>query len=303
MSGSGVGFKKKFTGRWRASILPIFSVLIFIAIVAKIYFAALSVPVERKLWQSENKIKLTQDAIRLEWVQEGASKRLKIFNPDTFAEVLNGFASEMGLNAFEASVQVYTLSIHAFILHGANAPTQFAQSEVEAQRRIAEVYDFKEIQPYKGFGSDYVDYLEDDWGNPYQIFIGPWPEEFGQVLFRHYDTAGVKSGSIKGSEPSTAPKFGDDSFMGQRDTLTVDSEAGPHGFPASGDLDIYIWSYGANGRSDQPMYDPSHQYAPPAIQHYRGHEDVKYSGGGDDINSWDRSRTYRSLYRENQVGN
>lgn len=289
---------KKSIGRLRASIIPIFGVLIFIAVVAKIYIDAVTVPVERKLRQSENKIKLIQDAIRLEWVQEGESRRLNIFDPETLAEVLTGFASEMGLNAFEASVQVYTLSIHAFILHGANAPTQFAQSEIEAHRRIAEVYDLKVIQPYKGFGSDYVDYLEDNWGNPYQIFLGPWPEELGPVLFRSYGPAENELGTIKGSGRSTVPNDADDFSKGQGDMLTLDSEAGLHGFPVSGDLDIYIWSYGANGRSDQPIYDPSHLYAPPSIQHYRVHEDEKHLGGGDDINNWDMARTYRSLYKE-----
>jgi hypothetical protein len=295
---SGVRLKTELVGRLRASILPIVSVLIFIAIVAKIYFAAVSVPIERKRSQSESKIRLIQDAVDFEWVQEGKSKRLKIFNPDTLAEVLAGFASETGLNAFEASVQVYTLSIHAFILHGANAPTQFAQSEVDAHRRIAEVYDLKEIQHYKGFGSDYVDYLEDDWGNPYQIFIGPWPEELGPVLFRVYGPGGDELSGIAHPERSNLPNTEDGFSDGQRDMLTVNTETGHHGFLVSGDLDMYIWSYGANDRSDQPIYDPSHEYAPPSIRHYRMHAKEKYLGGGDDINNWDQSRTYRSLYKQ-----
>lgn len=61
-------------------------------------------------------------------------------------------------------------------------------------------------------------------------------------------------------------------------------------------MGIYIWSLGANGVSDQPRYDPTHVYAPPARQHYRSDAPDEYLGGGDDVNNWDRNQTFMSFY-------
>lgn len=50
------------------------------------------------------------------------------------------------------------------------------------------------------------------------------------------------------------------------------------------------------GVSDQPRYDPTHAYAPPARQHYREDAPDEYLGGGDDINNWDRDQTFMRFY-------
>ncbi len=62
-------------------------------------------------------------------------------------------------------------------------------------------------------------------------------------------------------------------------------------------MDVYIWSLGKNKVSDQPRYDPTHMYAPPARSHYREGAPDEYLGGGDDINNWDRDYTFMWFYK------
>jgi hypothetical protein len=80
-------------------------------------------------------------------------------------------------------------------------------------------------------------------------------------------------------------------------TVTVAGESSStRSYPATPYHEANIWSLGANGVSDQPRYDPTHQYAPPARQYYRSDAPDEYLGGGDDINNWDKNQTFMRFY-------
>lgn len=76
-----------------------------------------------------------------------------------------------------------------------------------------------------------------------------WPETWGPIVFR------VRAEAVNSLE---------------RDALTTNlNNVEVVGLPAPRDLDVYIWSFGANRESGQAVYRPSHDYPPPAKQHYR----------------------------------
>jgi hypothetical protein len=125
-------------------------------------------------------------------------------------------------------------------------------------------------------GSTSVELDEDPWGHPYQFFLGPWPKEWGPIVFRVY------------GEPAEEHVS---------DSLTVTMSHGSRaGFPAASTLPIYIWSLGANGVSDQPQFDPTGAYGGAPRAHYRADAADRELGGGDDINSWDSKTSWKPLY-------
>lgn len=198
------------------------------------------------------------------------------FDDAAFDEAVARLGRERALAPFEASVEIYTHSTYVLLRKGQHALDPAFTDDYtpvlipSVVKRLVSTY--------------YPELAFDPWGELYRIFPGPWPEDMGPVVFRNY----------------SPPTPGDKKIVA--DTLLMsglDIETGEpltFGVPAPSNQDVYIWSFGANLLSGQPIYDPSHVYAPPAQQHYEAGQEPELMGGGDDINNWDRHQTFMRFY-------
>jgi hypothetical protein len=214
----------------------------------------------------------------------GCSSLSDILDSAAFGKVCAWYELQYNTDEFEAQAAVSTRAAHALIVSGRGALLPQAGDDV-IMAKVRKVY---AVERVSNLGTSYYSELGNDpWGNPYQIFAGPWKKAMGPVLFRNY------------AGPTGQPLPGDPPPPPESDALTVIGGGDvpeTHGFPASTKMEFYIWSLGANGVSDQPRYDPTHTYAPPARQYYRSDAPDEYLGGGDDINNWDRNQTFMSFY-------
>ena len=202
------------------------------------------------------------------------------FDDAAFADAVARLGREQGLDAFEASVEIYTYSAYVLLRKGRNALGE--GNEYRAVLRPDLV---------QKLGNSYMSELAfDPWGNLYQFFPGPWPESMGPVLFRTYWRPVDKSGLL-GGHPPVVP---DNLLMTGKDLET--GEDITFGWPSDAQRTTYIWSFGANLISGQPHYDPTHTYPPPAQQYYESGQEPELMGGGDDINNWDRDQTFMRFY-------
>ncbi|MCC6487171.1 MAG: hypothetical protein IT364_06695 [Candidatus Hydrogenedentes bacterium] len=191
-----------------------------------------------------------------------------LFVATEFERECRAYMESANLDAFVASTRIYTVCLTALLHDGKNS-LEMAGSD-NARRWL------KMLDPdvYRKLGDSYMSLETDPWGNPYNMFGGPWPAEWGPPALRTY------------SDSNPAAKI---------DLLTVytnDASVPQVGYvPRS--HPHFIWSVGPNGLSDQAIYDPSGKYAPPARQHYRPDAAPYELGGGDDINNWDNDAGWR----------
>jgi len=114
---------------------------------------------------------------------------------------------------------------------------------------------------------------EDPWNNTYRFYIGPWPDNV-PMHFRTY--IGADTDNDGTPEPQKFPE-------NEPIPNTQQTGDGAYGAPAPRDLDVYIWSLGANGADDQGyITDPN--------------DTTEYPGGGDDINNWDYRKGWTAFY-------
>ena len=202
------------------------------------------------------------------------------FNDAAYGDAVARLGREQGVDALEASVEIYSYSAYALLRKGRNALGE--GNEYRAVLRPDLV---------QKLGNSYFEGLgTDPWGNLYRIFPGPWPESMGPVLFRTYWLP-IETPGPSGGHP---PVFPDNLLMTGKDLET--GEDITFGWPADAQETTYIWSFGANLISGQPHYDPTHAYAPPAQQYYVSGQEPELMGGGDDINNWDRGQTFMRFY-------
>ena len=218
----------------------------------------------------------------------GRSSIRDFVDPDKFATARDEYMKSAGLDRFEAEVVLYSRLCYALLQDGREV---LKLSPARGDEELVLVQSFLNAEVVRQLGTSYMSELGmDGGGNSYRFYPGPWPEAMGPILFRTYRNSWDEGAPPPGVEPS------------ERDPLTVtwqDPETGKPvvvGWPATTKRDIYIWSVSANEVSDQPRYDPTHAYAPPARQHYRPDAEGRYLGGGDDINNWDRNGTYMAFY-------
>ena len=211
----------------------------------------------------------------------GSTNLRDFFDHAAFGEAVARLGRERDMAPFAASVEIYSHCTYVLLRGGRNALEPGRHNDYPFVLKPAMV---------KRLGNTYFPELAlDPWGEFYRIFPGPWPEDMGPVIFRTF--------------LPTPPSYllpGETAIAA--DALLVsglDIETGEpltFGVPARSNLEAYIWSFGANLISGQPIYDPSHAYAPPAQQHYEGGQEPELMGGGDDINNWDRQQTFMRFY-------
>jgi hypothetical protein len=200
-----------------------------------------------------------------------------LFNAEALAKTCKELAVSRNLNAFEASTEVYTVAITGLLRNGRNVVKVLSESE--DTKAFAGVFN---EAAFPKLATGYFDLGLDRWGNPYRFFLGPWPADWGPIVFRKHR---VEEGGVA-------------------DVLTVDVVKGGVtvdrlGFPATAEKEVYIWTCGPNELSDQAIFDPSGKYVPPASQHYRAGGRIQYMGGGDDLNNWDEGGSWYPVYKEN----
>jgi hypothetical protein len=239
----------------------------------------------------------------------------EFYNPDGFREASELYAASAAVDHIEASIEIYSRSLPAILKFGGDAIVQLQESENKLDRQFAGVLEAEVVGRLGNGNWDYLQSGEDAysdrlfvdyWGAPCRFFVGPWPEEYGPVVFRCYARKYPSANVF-----ATSPKPKDNSAPA--DELTVVLKGQERGVPADGlrekepedwtssesyIRDVYIWSYGANGVSDQPRYDPSQTYDPPSRQYYRKDASDAYLGGGDDINNWDSLLSFGVFYSE-----
>lgn len=168
----------------------------------------------------------------------------------------------------------------------------------------------------KKLAVSYMDLGTDAWGDLYQIYAGPWREEYVkdpddgfedlQLLFTdassgfgfknpfrardadtYYDVNKDLERLIPGTITDEATGIGK-----RRDGTRI------HGFPADMNLPFYIFSKGQNLRVDQ--------FFGPEYIEFDGEDffvlekefrDREYLGGGDDVNNWDKTQSWSGFYR------
>lgn len=218
----------------------------------------------------------------------GGTNLRALYDPAEFEHVASAIATDTGRDLFEVYVDISTRLVGALLGHGGAAHRVLAASDEESDRRIAGILNVRALSKVR---TSRWDVPRDPWGNAYMCFLGPWPEDLGLILFRCYERSRAGPGSENARVRSNLPVN-----IQNADELTLTVGDVQRGIPAVADLDLYIWSYGANGMSDQPRYIPSHTYAPPPESHYRARSGIEFLGGGDDINNWDLQDTALQLY-------
>jgi prepilin-type N-terminal cleavage/methylation domain-containing protein len=150
-------------------------------------------------------------------------------------------------------------------------------------------------------GTSYLpDLARDPWGNLYQIWPGPWPVRNGACIFRTY-LVSDQDQQLPGSRASASP---DALTIGDNEPPVVDPATDEQltvGYPAARDRIAFIYSFGANLVSGQAVYRPvnpsnlANQYTGDARAYYVP-QDEEFYGGGDDINNWDKTRSWERFY-------
>jgi hypothetical protein len=210
----------------------------------------------------------------------GKNNLRDLYDEGAFNTAVADLVREQGMDAFDASVELYTNSTYGLLRKGRDL---LDLDEVYVEVAVLDRDVVQEL------GTSYMpDLAFDPWGNLYQFYPGPWPDDMGPVIFRTYlpSLAELKSGRIKPTDQLLMEGI---AWQTKEDII--------FGWPADAEMNVYIWSYGANLESGQPRYDPTHQYVPPAFQYYdQRAQEPEFFGGGDDINNWDRDQTFMRFY-------
>ena len=166
-------------------------------------------------------------------------------------------------------------------------------------------------QVVQRLGLSYMDIGPDPWGSDYRIFPGPWtgPRSASPPPFRKFtvDT----SGSSRAIRPPDVLRVtvasNNDMVTALQDQLA--EYPAEVSYPADRNKLAFIWSYGANVRNSQVVYRPSFGGLPgqslketamydqlSIYDIYSDEVDEEYFFGGDDINNWDKGRTWARFY-------
>jgi prepilin-type N-terminal cleavage/methylation domain-containing protein len=157
----------------------------------------------------------------------------------------------------------------------------------------------------RNLGTSYMTELaRDPWGNLYNIYPGPWRASDGPVPFRTYlppDTNDLLPGdtvaSARDDELSLGVNTnGDDNFPAGLVDPETNEPLPLIGAPAPRETDVFIWSDGVNLISGQAKFNSAGYLYADGINNYEGGQEPELMGGGDDINNWDRERTYMRFY-------
>jgi len=216
----------------------------------------------------------------------------QLFNPQAIRNTVGAPSGQFNANQFAAAQAVYSNAFYVLLRQGRGALN--AGSDVAAGVTV-NYGNILNQSVVSRLGSSYLDLGLDPWGNLYQIFPGPWPAANGPNIHRVYrrDTASTLpgQGGGAGTDALTISNLPDpDDLLG----------GSPGSFPADRNKIAFIYSYGANLISGQAVYQPGGQYpGGNTIEEksvYFRQQEPAFMGGGDDINNWDRDRSWERFY-------
>jgi hypothetical protein len=197
---------------------------------------------------------------------------IDIFEHDAFVHARDALMRRDDLTIFDATVQLHTTALYALLREGRN---------VRINPESAELREILKTDAVQELSNSYVNLGNDPWDSPYQFFVGPWPEDWGPIVFRR------------------CGPFADEPLEADEYTVTLyteDREPYQVGRPAKHSDGVYIWSRGKNRVSDQAQFNRTDNNSDPARSHYRLETPDRYLGGGDDINSWDGDHGWKDHY-------
>lgn len=205
----------------------------------------------------------------------------EFFDPEAFARETQIMMTEDSLNQYEASLRIYTWAAYAIVRSGPQAgigllePPDFAAA--------GRALDFSKLDALR---NAYLDIGFDPFGEVYNVYPGPWPDDAAPIPFRVYRDL---DGSLAPDSCTVEVEF---AFGSPRDgTMSTARES--VGFPAIANKEFYVWSNGLNTVSDQASYASE---STTGFDCYRVDAEKEMSGGGDDINNWDVSESWGRLY-------
>lgn len=185
---------------------------------------------------------------------------------------------------FLAAQKVYTRTIYALLREGRAALT-----DTDAEIGSYSQYLVPDI--VKKLGTSYLDVAFDPWGELYQIWPGPWPSLGGaaparfRVFSRTISEINSLPGSKGGVRPDALSVKVEDPATGEEDWV---------GFSAPHDKVAFIYSVGENKISGQAV-NGQNPYQLDSLANYLA-QDPEFTGGGDDINNWDKERSWERFY-------
>ena len=211
----------------------------------------------------------------------GQAKLRDLFDEVALEAAITDLSQRRNLDEFSARVEIYTHVTYQLLRFGRNAFEHDRTYEATVRPELL-----------ARLGKSYMPDLDfDPWGNLYQVFPGPWPESMGPIVFRVFDAQPMHD-----ADTGMRAERGDNLLVPDSYDMDDENLRVMHGWPTTTNAGVYIWSFGENGVSGQAIYDPTHTYALPAVQHYDPMQEPEYRGGGDDINNWDVNQTYMRWY-------
>jgi len=249
----------------------------------------------------------------------GKSNFNQLFNPDAVRGYLQGYIQQeydLNLNLlnegqrgrpefFNAAVTLYTTVAYDLLTYGRNVLRGDGDLNYQAtwtpDVNNTPAKPLIERDVLAKLGDQYMALGPDPWGNDYQFFPGPWRTHTfangsarAPIVFRKFTVEQSSGGNQRGArddgylldETALRNAFGD---------IIESPETWPTrvGYPAETGKAVYIWSFGANLRNGQMIYQLAYPGDPRSWYDVQDEADI---GGGDDINNWDPGASWQRFY-------
>lgn len=189
------GISDEKAGRERGSILG--KLLLLIVIVSVLAVVLSPCPCRRlspgRATRAVSEINNIELALTKALSDAGQSNLRAFFSEAAFNDAVSKLGRERNMDAFTASIEIYTYSTYALLRKGRHA--------LEVPNDYAETLNADVVGSLDD--SYYSESARDPWGNLYQVFAGPWPDDMGPVHFRKYLP------SAGGASPGESPELPD----------------------------------------------------------------------------------------------
>lgn len=200
--------------------------------------------------------------------------------------------------SFYQAEQIYQNVFYQLLRTGRDTPATISFNVYPEGRPDNPVPVTIELKPelVRKLSPNYMDIGKDPWGQLYRFYAGPYRDLNGfgganiYCPFRIY-TVDSSADDPKNAIPGGGPRL-NTAIMGEY----FDKEEGggvPIGWEAPKNLNVYIYSTGADMLSAQAIYEQGAD----AEFGYNSNIPTNERGGGDDVNNWDKTGSWGPFYR------